>query len=161
MTSRLVSSITCWRSFRSACSRHMNWFHRKKRRLSRKPLRHSPRWSSVRWHLLPQEIPSRGNGHFAASWDNGNPGRLNKAFEASLVAFFSKAEGKDTTRDEITVRQEDIVMATHDLHVNGINISYHTWGEFTRPERAVLLVHGLSASSQEWTQLGPTLAEHG
>jgi pimeloyl-ACP methyl ester carboxylesterase len=36
-----------------------------------------------------------------------------------------------------------------------------TWGKFTRPERAVVLVHGLTASHQEWSQIGPALAEQG
>lgn len=45
--------------------------------------------------------------------------------------------------------------------VNGINLHYVSWGEFTRPERAVLLVHGLTASHLEWSRLGPTLAERG
>ncbi|GER89950.1 alpha/beta hydrolase [Dictyobacter vulcani] len=52
-------------------------------------------------------------------------------------------------------------MPTHQLEINGINLHYQTWGEFTRPERTVLLVHGLTASSQEWTQLGPALASQG
>ena len=49
----------------------------------------------------------------------------------------------------------------HFCQVNGINLHYVTWGEFTRPERAVLLVHGLTASHLEWTLLGPALAERG
>ena len=49
----------------------------------------------------------------------------------------------------------------HFQEVNGINLHYVTWGEFTRPERAVLLVHGLTASHLEWTLLGPALAERG
>src|SRR5690348_5975518 len=52
-------------------------------------------------------------------------------------------------------------MIPHDLPVNGINLHYVTWGEFTTPERAVLLVHGLTASSQEWGLLGPALADQG
>lgn len=52
-------------------------------------------------------------------------------------------------------------MTTHRLQINGITLTYHTWGEFTSPERTVLLVHGLSASSQGWIQLGPMLAEQG
>jgi pimeloyl-ACP methyl ester carboxylesterase len=54
-----------------------------------------------------------------------------------------------------------ITMTAHDLRVNGITLHYCTWGEFTRPERAVLLVHGLTASSQSWTSYGPHLAEQG
>jgi pimeloyl-ACP methyl ester carboxylesterase len=56
---------------------------------------------------------------------------------------------------------EDISETPHFQEVNGINLHYVTWGEFTRPERAVLLVHGLTASHLEWPQLGPTLAERG
>jgi|SRR5579859_1105299 len=56
---------------------------------------------------------------------------------------------------------ESIAMMTHDLEVNGINLHYATWGEFTSPARAVLLAHGLTASSQSWASVGPILAEHG
>ena len=56
--------------------------------------------------------------------------------------------------DHITPRE-------HDLEVNGINLHYMTWGEFTQPERAVLLVHGLTASSRSWVTVGPALAEQG
>ena len=52
-------------------------------------------------------------------------------------------------------------MPTHDVTVNGISLHYQTWGEFTRPERAALLVHGLTANSQSWAKFGPVLAEHG
>jgi pimeloyl-ACP methyl ester carboxylesterase len=52
-------------------------------------------------------------------------------------------------------------MIHHDLHVNGITLHYATWGEFTRPERAVLLVHGLTASSQSWGAFAPHLAAQG
>ena len=56
---------------------------------------------------------------------------------------------------------EDTSETPHFQEVNGINLHYVTWGEFTRPERAVLLVHGLTASHLEWSRLGPTLAERG
>jgi pimeloyl-ACP methyl ester carboxylesterase len=56
---------------------------------------------------------------------------------------------------------EDIARTSHVQEVNGINLYYVTWGKFTRPERAVLLVHGLTASHQEWAQLGPAFAEQG
>ncbi len=49
----------------------------------------------------------------------------------------------------------------HDLPINGISLHYVTWGEFTQPERAVLLVHGLTASSQSWASFAPRLAEAG
>jgi pimeloyl-ACP methyl ester carboxylesterase len=56
---------------------------------------------------------------------------------------------------------ESMTMTTHDLEVNGIDLHYVTWGEFTGPERAVLLVHGLTASSQSWAGFGPLLAAQG
>ena len=52
-------------------------------------------------------------------------------------------------------------MVAHDQEINGIRLRYQTWGELGRPERAVVLVHGLTASSQEWALLGPQLAERG
>src|SRR5436309_2872797 len=56
---------------------------------------------------------------------------------------------------------KDITETLHFQEVNGINLHYVTWGTFTRPERAVVLVHGLTANHQEWAQLGPALAEEG
>jgi pimeloyl-ACP methyl ester carboxylesterase len=56
---------------------------------------------------------------------------------------------------------KDIAKTSHFQEVNGINLHYVTWGEFTRPERAVVLVHGLTANHQEWAKLGPALAEQG
>lgn len=56
---------------------------------------------------------------------------------------------------------KDIAMTPHVLEINGIHLHYVTWGQFSRPGRAVLLVHGLTASHQEWSQLGPHLAEEG
>jgi pimeloyl-ACP methyl ester carboxylesterase len=55
----------------------------------------------------------------------------------------------------------DIEKISYFQEVNGINLHYVTWGEFTRPERAILLVHGLTASHMEWVKLGPELAEQG
>jgi len=45
---------------------------------------------------------------------------------------------------------ESTVMSTHDVEINGITLHYVTWGECTTPERAILLVHALTASSQSW-----------
>jgi pimeloyl-ACP methyl ester carboxylesterase len=52
-------------------------------------------------------------------------------------------------------------MVSHDLPVNGINLHYVTWGEFTGPERTALLAHGLTANSQCWANFGPRLAAEG
>ena len=56
---------------------------------------------------------------------------------------------------------KDIAMTPHELEVNGIHLHYVTWGQFSQPERAVMLVPGLTSNHQEWSQLGPTLAKHG
>ncbi len=50
---------------------------------------------------------------------------------------------------------------THDITVNGITLRVATWGAYTTPERAVLLVHGITASSQAWMTFGPLLAARG
>lgn len=55
----------------------------------------------------------------------------------------------------------DIAETLHFQEVNGIKLHYVTWGKFTRPERAVALVHGLTGNHMEWIQLGPALAEQG
>lgn len=57
--------------------------------------------------------------------------------------------------------KENLALSAQHRDINGITLSYHTWGTLTRPERTVLLVHGLTASSQEWAQLGPILGEQG
>ncbi|MBA3337177.1 MAG: alpha/beta hydrolase, partial [Chloroflexia bacterium] len=49
----------------------------------------------------------------------------------------------------------------HDLAVNGLTLRVVTWGERTTPERAVFLVHGISANSQYWAEIGPALARRG
>jgi len=54
--------------------------------------------------------------------------------------------------------------ATHDLHdleVNGITLRVETWGRFTSPDRVVVLVHGITANSQYWADLGPAFAKQG
>lgn len=55
----------------------------------------------------------------------------------------------------------DILMTPHSLEVNGIHLHYATWGQFNQPERAVLLVHGLTNNHLVWSELGPHLAERG
>ena len=50
---------------------------------------------------------------------------------------------------------------THDITVNGITLRVATWGAYTTSERAVMLVHGITASSQTWTEFGPLLAARG
>lgn len=51
--------------------------------------------------------------------------------------------------------------AAHDITVNGITLRVVTWGTFTTPERATLLVHGITASHMSWSAFGPQLAARG
>lgn len=50
---------------------------------------------------------------------------------------------------------------SRDIAVNGTTLRLTTWGEYTTPERAVLLVHGLTANHRCWVGLGPHLAARG
>jgi pimeloyl-ACP methyl ester carboxylesterase len=47
------------------------------------------------------------------------------------------------------------------LGIGAATLHYATWGQRTTPERAVLLVHGLSVSHKEFAALGPALAAEG
>jgi pimeloyl-ACP methyl ester carboxylesterase len=49
----------------------------------------------------------------------------------------------------------------HDLRLPDVTLHYQTWGQPTTPERAVVLIHGLTASQMEFGQLGPALAAEG
>lgn len=51
--------------------------------------------------------------------------------------------------------------ATHDIECNGIALHVATWGTYTTPERAVVLVHGITASHMNWAEYGPHLAARG
>ena len=48
-----------------------------------------------------------------------------------------------------------------DVTVNGITLRLATWGDPTTPDRAVLLVHGITANSRAWSVAGPALAAAG
>ncbi len=47
------------------------------------------------------------------------------------------------------------------LGVGSMTLHFVTWGQRTQPDRAVVLVHGLTASHREWVELGPALAARG
>ncbi len=47
------------------------------------------------------------------------------------------------------------------LGIGATALHFASWGQLTSPDRAVLLVHGLTASSREFAALGPALAEQG
>ena len=49
----------------------------------------------------------------------------------------------------------------HDAWVNGIKLHYATWGTFTTPERAVVLIHGITSNHLAFAVLGPALAGAG
>ncbi|MBV9278880.1 MAG: alpha/beta fold hydrolase, partial [Chloroflexi bacterium] len=51
-------------------------------------------------------------------------------------------------------------MNEQDISLDGVSLRTITWGD-PSPERAVLLIHGLTASGHYWTDLGPQLAEAG
>lgn len=55
----------------------------------------------------------------------------------------------------------DVTATTHDLTVNGLTLRAVTWGAMGAPERAVFLVHGITANSQYWSGVGPSLAKEG
>jgi pimeloyl-ACP methyl ester carboxylesterase len=52
-------------------------------------------------------------------------------------------------------------MRTQTFDLGGVSLHVTSWGELTGPDRAVLLVHGLTASSREFVDLGPALAAAG
>ncbi|MGI8858142.1 MAG: alpha/beta fold hydrolase [Thermomicrobiales bacterium] len=51
--------------------------------------------------------------------------------------------------------------AAHDIAINGMTLHVATWGRYTTPERAVVLVHGITASHLNWAEYGPYLAARG
>lgn len=51
--------------------------------------------------------------------------------------------------------------AIHDLGINRITLRVETWGRRAEPECTVLLVHGITANSQYWSEVGPSLAAEG
>ncbi|HEV2108790.1 MAG TPA: alpha/beta hydrolase [Thermomicrobiales bacterium] len=50
---------------------------------------------------------------------------------------------------------------THDIAANNVTLRVVTWGERNDPERAVMLVHGITANSHYWSDAGPELARRG
>ena len=58
---------------------------------------------------------------------------------------------------DITATRHDV----RDVAVNGITLRVESWGIFTTPDRVVVLVHGITANCQYWTDLGPVLADQG
>ncbi len=49
----------------------------------------------------------------------------------------------------------------HDIEVNGTTLHYGTWGTFSGPDRAIIMIHGLTANHLAWSTLGPALAARG
>lgn len=47
------------------------------------------------------------------------------------------------------------------LGIGSMSLHFASWGQWTTPDRAVLLIHGLTASSREFLDLGPALAQRG
>ncbi|HEX8731376.1 MAG TPA: alpha/beta hydrolase [Ktedonobacterales bacterium] len=59
-----------------------------------------------------------------------------------------------TTTPQTAMREDTLGLGSLSLH-------YATWGQRTSPERTVVLIHGLTASSREFAGLGPALAAQG
>lgn len=53
------------------------------------------------------------------------------------------------------------IAAEHDVAVNGITLHYATWGALTTPERAVVLIHGVTSNHKAFAVLGSALAAAG
>jgi pimeloyl-ACP methyl ester carboxylesterase len=49
----------------------------------------------------------------------------------------------------------------HDIEINGTTLHYGTWGTYSGPDRAVIMVHGLTSNHLTWSVLGPGLAARG
>jgi pimeloyl-ACP methyl ester carboxylesterase len=47
------------------------------------------------------------------------------------------------------------------LGIGSMALYFASWGQRTTPERAIILIHGLTASSREFVDLGPALAARG
>lgn len=47
------------------------------------------------------------------------------------------------------------------LGIGSLALHFASWGQLTRPDRVVALIHGLTASSREFAGLGPALAAQG
>ncbi|MDP9365489.1 MAG: alpha/beta hydrolase, partial [Chloroflexota bacterium] len=69
------------------------------------------------------------------------------------------AGGGGQGRREVTERTSP--PEERDVAVNGIALRVATWGRLVDPERAVLLVHGITANNRVWFELGPFLAAQG
>src|SRR5690242_14894369 len=50
--------------------------------------------------------------------------------------------------------------SSSDVSLPGVSLHYATWGA-PNPQRATLLIHGLTASHMEWARLAPALAADG
>jgi pimeloyl-ACP methyl ester carboxylesterase len=64
---------------------------------------------------------------------------------------------------ESTRRSASMTVAsetTHDVALAGVTLHVATWGE-PSPDRAVLLVHGITANNRSWAEFGPRLADAG
>jgi pimeloyl-ACP methyl ester carboxylesterase len=48
-----------------------------------------------------------------------------------------------------------------DANVNGITLRYATWGSYISPERAIMMVHGITANSRSFAASAPILAAQG
>jgi pimeloyl-ACP methyl ester carboxylesterase len=74
--------------------------------------------------------------------------------------FGKRASQVDADGDSAAATSSDGAGA-HDLRLPDVTIHYQSWGQPSTSERAVVLIHGLTASSMEFAELGPALAAQG
>ncbi len=71
-----------------------------------------------------------------------------------------QGEVTDATAESVTTTAKLEMRDSFDWELAGVSLHCKTWGS-PNAERAVLMVHGLTASHKEWDLLGPVLAEAG
>lgn len=76
------------------------------------------------------------------------------------MRFFGKRTSQmDAGGGHVAAPQDAI--GAHDLGLPSVSLHYVTWGQRTTTDRAVILIHGLTASNMEFAELGPALAAQG
>src|SRR6185437_9416237 len=77
----------------------------------------------------------------------------------SMRLFGKRASQVDAGGGSVAATSSDA--GGHDLRLPDVRIHYQSWGQQTTSERAVILIHGLTASSMAFAELGPALAAQG
>ncbi|HEX2347462.1 MAG TPA: alpha/beta hydrolase [Ktedonobacterales bacterium] len=61
----------------------------------------------------------------------------------------------------MTMETTDLTLHEDTVGIGSLSLHFASWGQRTTPERAIILVHGLTASSREFVGIGPALAARG